>query len=171
MGYHVRWMIRRDIKEVLALEQMRPDPASEEDILVLLRQQNIVALAVEDRGQPAEVDEFGMVERGPTVVGMVVYAYSKRSLRVLRLTTAEGSRTEIVEAALRNLLGKLSPSSRTHLYVPVYDTDTELHLILRRLGFLCIRVEHGEGNARDVYHFAYKVRVLVEGRECEGGES
>ncbi len=66
---HIRWMIRRDMPEVLAIENRSFEfPWSDEDFIRCLRQRNCI-------GMVAEYDE--------RVVGFMIYELHKNRLHVL----------------------------------------------------------------------------------------
>ena len=70
---HIRWMIRRDMPEVLAIEHASFDfPWCEEEFLRVLRQRNCI-------GMVAEV--------GEQVVGFMIYELHKNKLHVLDFAT------------------------------------------------------------------------------------
>ena len=72
---HIRWMIRRDMAEVLAIEAESFEfPWSEEDFIRCLRQRNCI-------GMVAELDDH--------VVGFMIYELHKNRLHVLNFAVAE----------------------------------------------------------------------------------
>ena len=72
INVHIRWMIRRDMPEVLSIEQSSFEfPWSEEDFIRCLRQRNCI-------GMVAEYDE--------RVVGFMIYELHKDQLHVLNFS-------------------------------------------------------------------------------------
>ena len=75
---HIRWMIRRDLPKVLAIEEDSFEfPWGEEDFIRHLRQRDCI-------GMVAEHDE--------RIVGFMVYALHKRQLRLRNLAVASDVR-------------------------------------------------------------------------------
>src|SRR5207253_7769626 len=71
---HIRWMIRRDMPHVLAIEQESFEfPWSEEDFIRCLRQRNCI-------GMVAEVED--------KIVGFMVYELHKTRLHLLNFAVA-----------------------------------------------------------------------------------
>src|SRR4051812_3245440 len=80
---HVRWMIRRDMPEVLAIEHASfASPWTEEDFLAQLRNQSVIGMVVEDW-----TGCEGVSGAGP-VVGSMVSGLEKRYLAVVTLAVA-----------------------------------------------------------------------------------
>ena len=92
---HIRWMIRRDMPAVLAIEQECFEfPWFEEDFIRCLRQRNCI-------GMVAEASE--------RVVGFMVYELHKNRLHVLNFAVHEQFRRRGVAAQMaKKLIGKLS---------------------------------------------------------------
>src|SRR3989475_11299114 len=66
---HIRWMIRRDMPEVLQAEQLSFEFAwTEEDFLRCLRQRNCIGM---------------VAEQGEKVVGFMIYELHKSKLHIL----------------------------------------------------------------------------------------
>ena len=66
---HIRWMIRRDMPDVLRIEHGSDDhPWSEEDFLRCLRQRNCIGM---------------VAEQGERVVGFMIYELHKAKLHIL----------------------------------------------------------------------------------------
>ena len=75
---HIRWMIRRDMPEVLQAEQESFEYAwTEEDFLRCLRQRNCIGM---------------VAERGEKVVGFMIYELHKSKLHVLNFAVAPSCR-------------------------------------------------------------------------------
>src|SRR6516225_8667977 len=66
---HIRWMIRRDMPEVLAIEHASFEfPSCEEEFLRVLRQRNCIGM---------------VAELGERIVGFMIYELHKNRLNVL----------------------------------------------------------------------------------------
>ena len=94
---HVRWMIRRDMPEVLAIEgQSFEFPWAEDDFLRQLRQRNCIGM---------------VADHGDEVVGFMIYELHKTRLHVLNFAVApEHRRRGIGRQMMAKLMGKLSSS-------------------------------------------------------------
>ena len=72
---HIRWMIRRDMAEVIAIEKESFEfPWSEDDFIRCLRQRNCI-------GMVAEMDD--------QVVGFMIYELHKNRLHILNFAVAD----------------------------------------------------------------------------------
>jgi ribosomal-protein-alanine N-acetyltransferase len=124
---HVRWMIRRDMREVLALEQEAFEfPWSEEDFTRCLRQRNCI-------GMVAESDD--------SVVAFMIYELHRSRLHVLNFAVARSHRRlGIGSRMMEKLVGKLSPDRRSRIVLEVRETNLPAQLFFRSLGFRAISV-------------------------------
>ena len=117
---HIRWMIRRDMPEVLATEtQSFPSPWSEDDFIRCLRQRNCI-------GMVAEHDE--------KIIGFMLYELHKARLHVLNLAVhPEFRRRGVGVRFIDKLKGKLSIDTgrRQRLVLPVADYNLPAQLFCR----------------------------------------
>ena len=119
---HIRWMIRRDMREVLDIEETSFEfPWSEEDFVRCLRQRNCI-------GMVAEHDE--------RVVGFMIYELHKTRLHVLNFSVDPANRRRGVGTHMVNkLIGKLSQQRRTRIMLEVRETNLAAQLFFRSAGF------------------------------------
>ena len=83
---HIRWMIRRDMPEVLQTEQHSFEfPWTEEDFLRCLRQRNCIGM---------------VAEQGEKVVGFMIYELHKNKLHILNFAVHPGFRRAGVGSTL-----------------------------------------------------------------------
>src|SRR3990172_8826966 len=103
---HIRWMIRRDMPEVLAIEAESFEfPWLEEDFIRCLRGRNSI-------GMVAEYDD--------RIVGFMIYELAKNRIQVLNLATASKWRRRGVGSQMAaKLIGKLSAQRRTRITLQV----------------------------------------------------
>ena len=94
VAVHIRWMIRRDMSEVLAIENRNFEFAwSEEDFIRCLRQRNCI-------GMVAEHEE--------RVVGFMIYELHKNRLHILNFAVSPGChRGGVGMSMVKKLIGKL----------------------------------------------------------------
>src|SRR5215213_10091464 len=99
---HIRWMIRRDMPEVLQTEQESFDYSwTEEDFLRCLRQRNCIGM---------------VAEQGERVVGFMIYELHKQKLHILNFAVHPQCRRHGVGAQMvTKLIGKLSSHRRTRI--------------------------------------------------------
>ena len=124
---HVRWMIRRDMREVLAIEHEAFEfPWSDEDFTGCLRQRNCI-------GMVAESDD--------AVVAFMIYELHRSSLHVLNFAVARSHRRlGIGTRMMEKLVGKLSPDRRSRIVLEVRETNLPAQLFFRSLSFRAISV-------------------------------
>lgn len=166
MKVHVRWMVRRDMPEVLAIEEaVRHHWAwTEEDFLRELRERNVIGMVAETMsGSSAE-----------EVLGFMVYELYKNSLLVenFAVNPKYGSVSDesatgmtIAGALLEKLKSKLSSERRNVVNIRVRETELDLQLCLRREGFKCFKlVRQGyEDSGEDALLFRYDVTAVPTG--------
>lgn len=129
---HIRWMIRRDMPEVLAIENAcYENPWSESEFVTALRQRNIV-------GMVAEIDD--------RVSGYMVYQLNKDSLDLLNIAVDPKMWRNLIGAAMVDKLkGKLSKDRRTKITADVRESNYKAQLFFKDRGFVCTEL------LRDVY--------------------
>lgn len=129
LNVHIRWMIRRDMAEVLEIERGSiGDPWSEEDFIRCLRQRNCI-------GMVAEYDE--------RVVGFMIYELHKNQLHVLNFSVRPAERRRSVgHQMVQKLVGKLPPR-RNRIEVQVEETNLDGLLFLKCQGFKATGTDDG----------------------------
>jgi ribosomal-protein-alanine N-acetyltransferase len=142
---HIRWMIRRDMPEVLQAEQDSFEFAwTEEDFLRCLRQRNCIGM---------------VAECGEKVVGFMVYELHKSKLHILNFAVSPAARrTGIGAQMVAKLIGKLSSHRRTRITLEVRETNLPAQLFFRAQGFLATRVLRGyyEDSGEDAFLMQYQ---------------
>jgi ribosomal-protein-alanine N-acetyltransferase len=145
---HIRWMIRRDMPEVLTIEQHSFEfPWTEEDFIRCLRQRNCI-------GMVAEYDD--------RVVGFMIYELNKNRIQVLNLAVdAEFRRRGVGTQMIAKLIGKLSSQRRTRIALEVRETNLAAQLFFRSSGFRAISVLRNfyEDTPEDAYLMQYRFRA------------
>lgn len=137
---HIRWMIRRDMAEVLETESRSFEfPWTEEDFIRCLRQRNCI-------GMVAEYDE--------RVVGFMIYELHKSRLHILNFAVRpELRRRGVGSQMVSKLISKLSHQRRNQIQLEVRETNLEAQLFFRRMGFRAISVlrDFYEDTVEDAY--------------------
>jgi ribosomal-protein-alanine N-acetyltransferase len=127
LDVHLRWLIRRDMPEVLHIEQQCFEHAwSEDDYIRCLRQRNCIGMVAEHQ------------ER---IVGSMVYELHKSRLHVLNFAVHPDFQRQGVGAAMvRKLVSKLSPQRRNRIMLEVRERNLPAQLFWRALGFRAVSV-------------------------------
>src|SRR5215472_4153833 len=107
---HIRWMIRRDMPEVLQTEQESFEYAwSEEDFLHCLRQHNCIGM---------------VAEQGEKVVGFMIYELHKSKLHILNFAVHPSVRhCGVGTQMVAKLISKLSSHRRTRITFEVRESN------------------------------------------------
>src|SRR2546428_4802279 len=143
---HIRWMIRRDMPEVLHIEQQSFEYAwTEEDFLRCLRQRNCIGM---------------VAEHGEKVVGFMIYELHKNKLHILNFAVHPGCRRYGVGAQMvAKLISKLSSHRRTRITLEVRETNLAAQLFFRQQGFRALRVMRAfyEDSGEDAFLMQYRL--------------
>lgn len=144
LGIHVRWMIRRDMPEVLAIEHEAFEfPWSDEDFTRCLRQRNCI-------GMVAEVAD--------SVVAFMIYELHRSRLHMINFAVARTHRRLGVGThMMEKLCGKLTPDRRSRVVLEVRETNLPAQLFFRTLGFRATSVlkDFYQDTTEDAYLMEY----------------
>jgi len=142
---HIRWMIRRDMPEVLDIEQGSFEfPWYEEDFIRCLRQRNCIGM---------------VAEHGERVVGFMIYELHKTRLHILNFAVAESFRQRDVGRQMaEKLISKLSSQRRTRISLEVRETNLPAQLFFKQLGFRATSVlrSYYEDSPEDAYLMQFR---------------
>jgi ribosomal-protein-alanine N-acetyltransferase len=156
-GYHIRWLIRRDLPEVMAVEHATaPDPWGEDDFLRFFRQRNCIGMAA---------------EHGEVVAGFMAYVLHKRRIEVVRLAVRPDLvRLGVGTAMADKLKAKLAPHRRTELTLVCDERQESGHRFLRASGFTATGVARGWADCgSDGYVFRYAIQGEAAGSAAGAG--
>jgi len=146
MRVHIRWMIRRDMPEVLAAENSSFEYAwTEEDFLRCLRQRNCIGM---------------VAEHGEKVVGFMIYELHKNKLHILNFAVNPAWRRLGVGAQMvAKLISKLSSHRRTRITLEVRETNLAAQLFFRSQGFRAVRVlrSYYDDSGEDAFLMQYRL--------------
>lgn len=146
---HIRWMIRRDMPEVLAIENSCFEfPWSEDDFIRCLRQRNCI-------GMVADLDD--------EVVGFMIYELHKTRLHLLNFAVSARHRRQKVGSRMINkLAAKLSAQRRTRIILEVRETNLAAQLFFRQQGFRAVSLlrDFYEDTTEDAYLMQYRHRSV-----------
>ena len=141
---HIRWMIRRDMPEVLEIERDSFEfPWFEEDFIRCLRQRNCIGM---------------VAEHGERVVGFMIYELHPTRLHVLNFAVAaEGRRRDVGTQMIQKLISKLSSQRRTKISLEVRETNLAAQLFFRGNGFRATDVlrDYYDDSPEDAYVMQY----------------
>lgn len=144
---HIRWLIRRDMPEVLRIEQESFEfPWTEEDFIHCLRQRNCI-------GMVAEHDD--------EVVAFMVYELHRTRLHLANFAVAQDYRRRgIGTQMIAKLASKLSKDRRTRIVLEVRETNLPAQLFFRSSGFRAMSVlrDYYEDTTEDAYQMQYRYR-------------
>lgn len=119
---HVRWMIRRDMFDIMGIEAQLAHSWTDEQFLEQLRQRNIIG---------------SVVERGDRIIGYFIYQLEKTSLQIIRCAVDPQFRRQgVFSCMVEKLKGKLSDHRRHCIEVDVDQYSLDLQLALKANGFL-----------------------------------
>jgi ribosomal-protein-alanine N-acetyltransferase len=153
---HIRWMIRRDMAEVIRAEQDSFDFSwTEDDFLRCLRQRNCI-------GMVAEVED--------RVVGFMIYELHKNRLHVLNFAVApEWRRIGVGTQMVLKLIGKLSSHRRTKISLAVRESNLSAQLFFRSQDFKASKVlrSYYEDSGEDAYLMNYKLAEFIDEEDDE----
>ena len=153
INVHIRWMIRRDMPEVLGIETGSFEfPWSEDDFIRCLRQRNCI-------GMVAEYDE--------RVVGFMIYELHKDQLHVLNFAARPDVRRRGVgRQMVEKLIGKLSQQRRNRVLLEIRETNLAAQVFFRNLGFVATSVlrDYYDDTTEDAYVMQYRYREDAEVR-------
>lgn len=158
---HQRWMIRRDMEEVMAIEAESDNSWEENDFFLALRERHIIGWLAEKNAR-----------NGP-VLAFMVYGLKDGHIELLKLAiAAKARRCGIGRRLIEKLIGKLSSHRRTAITVNVPDGNLAAQLFFRDQGFRAVRVCHGDDG--DSYLMRYlmpreapSMEMTWEGQEEE----
>jgi [ribosomal protein S18]-alanine N-acetyltransferase len=144
---HIRWMIRRDMPEVLAIEgESFEFPWLEDDFIRCLRQRNCIGMVAEHEDR---------------VVGFMIYELHRTRIHVLNFAVAEGYRHRGVGSQMiAKLASKLSSQRRSRIVLEVRETNLAAQVFFRENGFRAVSVLHNyyADTPEDAYLMQFRYR-------------
>jgi len=147
---HVRWMIRRDMPEVLDIEQEAFEfPWSDEDFTRCMRQRNCI-------GMVAEIAD--------SVVAFMIYELHRSRLHVLNFAVRRSHRRlGIGTQMMEKLVAKLSPDRRSRIVLEVRERNLPAQIFFRSLGYRAISVlkDFYQDTTEDAYLMQYAIPMVA----------
>lgn len=148
---HMRWMIRRDMPEVLQIEfDSFEFPWSEETFIDYLRGRNVIGW---------------VAERHDEVRAFMVYELNRHSLDLLNIAVAPGlTRRGIGTQFIDHLKSKLRPERRRRIETIVRESNLDAQLFFKSHGFHAtgvLKSYYDESN-EDAYVMRFDVTADIE---------
>lgn len=143
---HIRWMVRRDMPEVYAIERYCFEfPWPDEDFIRAMRQSYNVGMVAEHRGK---------------VVGFMIYRLEKTKLHVINFAVhPDYQRKSVGSQMCRKLIGKLCSQRRTRITLEIRETNLDAQLFFRELGFKALTIlrDFYDDTDEDAYLMQYRL--------------
>jgi len=144
---HIRWMIRRDMPEVLDIESSSFEfPWLEDDFIRCLRQRNCIGM---------------VAEHNDNVVGFMIYELHKTRLHILNFAVGDAYRGQGVGRQMTSkLVSKLSQQRRSRIVLEVRETNLAAQLFFKNQGFRAVTVlrDYYDDTPEDAYIMQYRCR-------------
>jgi [ribosomal protein S18]-alanine N-acetyltransferase len=148
---HIRWMIRRDMSDVLGIERKSFDHAwTEDEFLQCLRQRNCIGMVAEHQDN---------------VVGFMIYELHKSRLHLLNFAVLpQYRRTGIGAQMVHKLYGKLATHRRSKISLAVRERNLSAQMFFRAQDFRAVRVmrNYYEDTGEDAFLMEYHVESEAE---------
>jgi [ribosomal protein S18]-alanine N-acetyltransferase len=146
LGVQIRWLIRRDMADVLRIEHESFEfPWTEEDFLSCLRQRNCIGMVAEHEQK---------------IVGFMIYELHKSKLNILNFAVGdEARRSQVGTQMVQKLVDKLSQQRRNEIILEVRETNLSAQLFFSNHGFRAVSILRGhyDDTTEDAYIMRYRL--------------
>ena len=154
----LRWLIRRDMAEVLDIEAASfAHPWNEKEFIRMLRERNTIGRVAEcTTGYPGADDN--------PVAGYVIYELRQRGIYLHNFAVhPDNRRRGVGREMMGEMIRKLSNQHRPRLQMHVADTNLDGHLFLKAMGLRAVGVVagHYEKYGQDGYLFQFRVPINI----------
>jgi ribosomal-protein-alanine N-acetyltransferase len=154
---HIRWMINRDLEQILQIESDTFDfPWCSDDFLAALRKRNCIGMVAEDLDRE-------------TVAGYMLYELHPRRLQVVNFAVdSDVHRRRVGTAMVNKLKSKLTAARRSRIMLELRETNLPAQLFFRAVGFKCISLLCGfyPDSGEDGYLMQYRPGSPASGRQA-----
>lgn len=151
LDVQIRWLIRRDMAEVLRIEQASAkNPWNDEDFLCCLRQRNCIGM---------------VAEHNHRIVGFMIYELHKSRLHILNFAVApEARRSGIGSQMVLRLIDKLSQQRRSEILIEIREGDLDAQLFFKEQNFkaVCVLRRHFDDTEEDAYIMQFRLNAIAE---------
>ena len=154
----IRWMIRRDLPEVLEIERRSfNEPWDEDDFISCLRKRNCI-------GRVAEHEE--------RIAGYMLYELRKSSIYIINFAVhPDFRRRGVGRSMMEEVASKLCPQRRTRISLHVRETNLAAQLFFREVGLRATKICRSfENDGEDAYRFEYRLSNRLAGKLNGGAE-
>jgi len=158
MKVRIKWMVRRDMPEVLAIEAESFDfPWLKEDFIYHLRKRNIIGMVAK------------CFDEDEKVVGFMIYMLQKRKIELLNFGVArKWRRLSIGTQMVEMLKKKLSVERRSSILLRVQERNLGAQLFFRSMGFRALSVERRYWDTDvDAYLMVHRLRQSMVDDDSE----
>lgn len=153
---HIRWMIRRDMPEVLEIEQQSFDYSwTEEDFLRVMRQTNCIGM---------------VAEHGEAIVGYMIYELQKFRIELVNFAVhPQWRRLGVGKQMVEKLVNKLSSHRRNRVTLTVRESNLRAQLFFHAHGFRAERVRRSffADSGEDAFEMCCRVGTEISADEAE----
>jgi len=158
VGVHIRWMIRRDMPEVMRTERASFEYAwTEDDFLRCLRQRNCIGM---------------VAEQGERIAGFMIYELHKTRLHVLNFAVHPAvRRTGIGGLMVGKLIYKLISHRRQTITLAVRERNLTAQMFFRTHGFKATKLlrNYYEASGEDAYQMELRAPAYDLFDRFDGG--
>jgi len=142
----IRWLIRRDMPEVLRIEDESFEYTwSEEYFLSCLRQRNCIGM---------------VLECDHRILGFVIYELHKSLIHILNFAVSPEFRQQgIGRQMVQRMIDKLSQQRRREIILELRETNLSAQLFFGKMGFRAVSVlkDYFEDAEEDAYVLQYRI--------------
>ena len=146
LNVYIRWMIRRDMPEVSAIEKDSfENPWMKDDFIRCLRQRNCI-------GMVAEFDDQD--------VGFMLYELKQRQIQLLNFAVAcEFRRCGVGAQMVNKMINKLQWQRRHRIVLEIRESNLDGQLFFQKQGFKATSVlrDFYDDTNEDAYFMQYRV--------------
>lgn len=146
----IRWMIRRDMPQVLAIEnEAFENPWTESDFVHSLRERNVI-------GMVATTDD------GKNVIGYMLYSLKQKKVDLLNIAVHSAfRRKETGRELIEVLKRKLRQQKRESIEAVVRETNFPAQMWLKSCGFRCVveLLDYYNESEESGYLFKYDLKT------------
>ena len=145
----IRWLIRRDMPEVLEIEnECFEIPWNEQDFSSCLEQSRYIGMvAVNDRRK---------------IFGFIIYELQKAKLRIVNFAVAPAERRRGIGRQMsQRLVEKLSQQKRNEIVMEVRESNLDAQMFFKEQGFRAVRILHNhyDDTTEDAYVMLYRLEA------------
>ena len=148
LDVQIRWLIRRDMAEVLEIEgEAFEFPWTEEDFLCCLRQRNCIGMVAEFNHK---------------IVGFMIYELHRDRLQILNFAVHEAYRRRGVGSQMvLRLVDRLSQQRRKEICLEVRESNLQAQQFFKDREFAAVDVlrSHYDDTAEDAYLMQYSLEA------------